>query len=194
MWKLSYCQHTFSGIYQKNFKKEWEHLLYCIYIIVYIWILKNITLIYILKIYVMQNTWNCSSLVSNEKIPIRWMKVRLASGLARWWTVCWASMQNHLLDSMVRLIPAGGRFLYIYIYTTPVYIYTYTHMLLTGTIVKRDNKKYTARAARLAIKNTVCQNQDSCFLVWKKNFDTKHIMFSKMIDKICSLCSQLIVI
>lgn len=92
--------------------------------------------------------------------------MRLASGLAQ--------VVNYMLGIYAEP-PFGlhgwtdtywGNFIYIYLYNSciHIYVYTHTHMLVTGTIVKRDNKKYTARAASLSIKNTVCQNWGLCLL------------------------------
>lgn len=92
--------------------------------------------------------------------------MRLASGLAQ------------VVNSMLGIYaepPFGlhgwtdtywGKF-YIYIFIQPVYTYicihTYTHAC-TRHYSKEGQQKYTARAASLSIKNTVCQNWGLCLL------------------------------
>lgn len=93
--------------------------------------------------------------------------MRLASGLAGL-----AQVVNYMLGiySEPSFVLHGwndtywGSFIYVCVY---IYVYTHKNILVTGTTVKRDNKKYTARAASLSIKNTVCQNWGLCLLAWK---------------------------
>lgn len=76
--------------------------------------------------------------------------MRLASGLAQ--------VVNYMLGIYAEP-PFGlhgwtdtywGNFIYIYLYNSciHIYVYTHTHMLVTGTIVKRDNKKIHSQSSK----------------------------------------------